>query len=229
VAIAGIDRPGLGRSDPHPAKTLTTWIDDVRHLLRRVDGSGARAVGFSQGGPFALALAGAELVEAVALVAAQDELGRMRHLLHPDVAAMLAAAEADAADFERRIAATATADWLWNLVVGMSGERDRAFYTDSALGPAYQRALEEGFAQGSAGYARDLAIVLGRWPVPVEEIAVPVDLWYGGQDTSTVHSPDLGRTLAARLPRGRLHLLPDEGGSLLWTRAPEILAALARS
>jgi pimeloyl-ACP methyl ester carboxylesterase len=165
----------------------------------------------------------------VALVSAQDELGRMRHLLHPDVAAMLAAAEADPPGFERRIAATATADWLWNLIVGMSGERDRAFYTDSALGPAYKRALEEGFAQGSAGYARDLAIVLGRWPVPAEEITMPVDLWYGRQDTSTVHSPDSGRTLAARLPRGRLHLLPDEGGSLLWTCAPDILVALARS
>jgi hypothetical protein len=87
--------------------------------------------------------------------------------------------------------------------------------------------LDEGFAQGAGGYARDLRNVLGRWPIPPEEISIPIELCYGARDTSTFHSPDLGRTLTARLPFGRLQVMPDEGSSLLWTRSADILTALA--
>lgn len=51
-------------------------------------------------------------------------------------------------------------------------------------------------------------------------------LWYGKADESPMHSPDHGRTLARRLPRGELVLLPDEGGALPWTRGDEILDRL---
>ncbi|WP_067133417.1 alpha/beta fold hydrolase [Microtetraspora malaysiensis] len=57
-------------------------------------------------------------------------------------------------------------------------------------------------------------------------IAVPVDLWYGGHDASSVHSPDHGAELARRIPASRRHLLPEAGGSLLWTHAEEILTSL---
>ena len=55
---------------------------------------------------------------------------------------------------------------------------------------------------------------------------MPVSLWYGAHDTSPVHSPDLGATLAKRFPRATHHLLADEGGSLLWTRGRDVLAEL---
>jgi hypothetical protein len=62
--------------------------------------------------------------------------------------------------------------------------------------------------------------------VEPEHITVPVDLWYGGADTSTVHSPDFGATLATRFPHVTHTLEPQEGGSLLWTRARDILVRL---
>jgi pimeloyl-ACP methyl ester carboxylesterase len=83
-----------------------------------------------------------------------------------------------------------------------------------------------GFAQGAAGYARDFVLATSDWPFDPSAIRVPVDLWYGGHDTSTVHSPDLGVELARRIPGARRHLLPEAGGSLLWTHAEEILASL---
>lgn len=228
LRLLAVDRPGLGRSDPHPGKTLDSWTDDVRELLRARAPADPLVVGFSQGAPFALALAGRGAARAVAIVSGQDQLShpRLRPLLHPDVAGMLAAAEHDPAGFERHFAGMATAGGIWELVLGMSGERDLALYRDPAFGGAYQRALREGFARGAEGYARDLVNALGPWPVEPEEIDVPVDLWYGALDTSTVHSPDFGATLAARLPRARHVVDPEEGGSILWTRAGEILARL---
>ena len=115
LQLVAIDRPGLGRSSPHPTKTLQTWSDDVAYLMTSRGLHDGLAVGFSQGAPFALALAGAGLVGAVAVVAGQDEFRAVSHLLHPEVAAMLASAEADPDGFERTIARDATADWLWSL------------------------------------------------------------------------------------------------------------------
>lgn len=82
---------------------------------------------------------------------------------------------------------------------------------------AYRRALGEGFAQGPAGYARDTVLAMGRWPFDLAMINVPVDIWYGEQDSS--HSPDNGATLTARIPDVRRHVVPGIGGAVLWTHA----------
>jgi hypothetical protein len=107
------------------------------------------AVGFSQGAPFAFALAVAGLVEAVAIASGQDELThpRVRPLLHPDVERMVAAVQQDAAAFERHFAEIATAEVLWQLIHGMSSGHDRALYESNEFGTAYQRALREGFSR----------------------------------------------------------------------------------
>lgn len=223
LRLLAIDRPGLGRSNPHPTKTLTTWTDDVRWLVEHRGLGQIATVGFSQGAPFAFALAGSGVAHAGAIAAGQDDMLSIRHLLHPDVVAMVDAAARNPARFERDIADTASAEWLWRTINGMSAEQDRKLYTAGRFARAYRRCLDEGFARGSEGYARDLLNTLGPWPVPAEQISAPVDLWYGQLDTSPVHSPDFGQTLAQRLPDARHHLLPDEGGSLLWTRSKEIL------
>jgi pimeloyl-ACP methyl ester carboxylesterase len=69
-------------------------------------------------------------------------------------------------------------------------------------------------------------LTLRPWPFQLSEIRARVHLWYGALDTSTVHSPDLGATLARRLPDARHHVVPEAGGSLLWTHADAILSAL---
>jgi pimeloyl-ACP methyl ester carboxylesterase len=228
VRLVAIDRPGLGRSDPDPEKTFATWADDVAELVREANLRAPLAVGFSQGAPFALALAARGVVGGVAIVSGQDELSHptIRPLLHPDVAGMVEEVERDADGFERRFADLATAEVLLRLILEMSGERDRGVYGDASFAPALENTLREGFAQGARGYARDLVLALGRWPFEVEAIDVPVDLWYGGLDTSPVHSPDFGATLAARLRHATRVVDPDEGGSILWTRSQDILERL---
>ncbi len=229
LRLIAIDRPGLGASDPHPDKTLASWADDVGMLIAAAGLDRPLAVGFSQGAPFALALAATARVEAVAVVAGQDDLGHpaLAHLLEPQVAGMVAAARADPKGFAAEVAAVASADWLWDLVIKMSADIDRELYCAPEFMSFYRACLQEGFSQGAEGYARDLAIALGEWPFAVEEIAVPVDLWFGGRDTSPVHSPDLGASLAARLPIASRKVDPAAGGSLLWRNAEAILATLA--
>ncbi|MBD2163065.1 alpha/beta hydrolase [Calothrix membranacea FACHB-236] len=228
LKLIAIDRPGLGLSDAHPEKTLSSWVEDTREFIQAQNLDHVLAVGFSQGAPFAFALAARELVKAIAIVSGQDELTHplVQPLLHPDVQGMITAVQKDAVGFEQRFSQMATAEGLWQLIMGMSGECDRLLYESETFSKAYQRALQEGFSQGAQGYARDLVNTFSSWPFVLENITVPVDLWYGGADTSTVHSPDFGVTLASRLPNASHIIDPEAGGSILWTKSRDILAKL---
>jgi pimeloyl-ACP methyl ester carboxylesterase len=230
VRLVCVDRAGLGRSDPDPDKSFARWAEDVAAVLASQGIARAPAIGLSQGAPFAIALAAAGFASSVAIVSGQDELAHpaMREKLHPHVAAMVAAIAADRAGFEASFAARADAAGLWALVLGMSSAPDRAIYEEPAFAAAYRATLHEGFAQGAGGYVRDLTLAMSPWPTPPEAITVPVTLWYGLLDTSPVHSPDFGATLATRFPRATRRTFPDEGGALLWTRSAEILGAIDR-
>ena len=229
VRLVSVDRPGLGASDAAPGRDLNGWAVDVAALVRDRELEGPAAVGFSQGAPFALACAAAGVVSAVAVVSGTDELAEpsVRAQLVPDVQRLVDLCVTDPA------AATASFTGMGpqamaEMVTAMSGEADRLVYRDPAFAAAYRRALEEAFAQGSDGYAIDTVLSMTRWPFEASRIGVPVDLWYGTEDTSPVHSPDLGAALEARIPRARRHVVDGAGGALLWTEAGRILAALLK-
>jgi pimeloyl-ACP methyl ester carboxylesterase len=228
LKLIAVDRPGLGLSDPHPQKTLLSWVDDMREFIQVNNLHNVLAVGFSQGAPFAFALAEQGLVLALAIVSGQDELAHpnLSELVHPDVKRMITAIQHDTVGFQQHLSQIATPEGLWQLIISMSAHRDRVLYESDFFSAAYQRALQEGFSQGSQGYVFDLTNTFSLWPMNLENITVPVDLWYGGLDTSMVHSPDFGATLALRLPNVCHTIDPDEGGSILWTKSRDILAKL---
>lgn len=228
LRLLSIDRAGLGLSTTDPSKSFESIVRDVEAVLLGEGIDRLPIVAFSQGAPFAIALAARGLGSALAIVAGQDELAhpRMRPLLVPDVLHLVEAIEADQEGFEITFAERADADGMWALVLGMSAPIDRALYEDEVFANAYRRCLAEGFSEGSRGYVRDLALAMSRWPMAPETVALPTTLWYGRLDTSPVHSPDFGATLAARFPNAVLRVLPDEGGSLLWTRGDDVLRDL---
>ena len=229
VRLISLDRPGLGASDPAPGRTLADWAADVAGFAAAAGAGRPAVVGFSQGAPFALACAAAGVVNAAALVSGTDELARpeVAARLEPQLRWLVASAEDDPDEAEAYFAQL-DARRLLHLVTSMSGDADRAVYEDPAFAGAFRRALAEGFAQGPAGYARDALLAMRPWPFDPGAIEVPVEFWYGGQDTSPVHSPDFGESLATRIPHARRHLLAEAGGALLWTHAERILTSLLR-
>jgi pimeloyl-ACP methyl ester carboxylesterase len=228
IRLITVDRPGLGASDPAPGRTLDGWAQDVRRLAAARGLPSLAVLGYSQGAPFALACAAAGIATRAAVVAGTDELAHpaFRDTLAPEVRRMVEAVEADPAGAEAFFRGFGGAEALWDLVLAMSGDEDRSVYTEPGFARAYRRAMAEAFAQGPDGYARDTVLAMGRWPFDPAAITAPVDLWYGARDTSAVHSPDLGATLARRIPSARRHVLPDAGGALLWTHAEAVLRAL---
>ncbi|MGC7097504.1 alpha/beta fold hydrolase [Amycolatopsis lurida] len=222
IRLISVERPGLGDSDPDPGRTLDSWVDDVRALGLPP----FSIVAFSQGAPFGLACAAAGLCSQLVIVSGQDELRSFGEALDPDVARLIRSVDEDPAAFEAGFAAGADAATMWELIAGMSSPVDLAVYTEPAFARAYRSALAEGFRQGGAGYARDLVLALSPWPFAVADIRVPATLFYGAHDASPVHSPDLGKTLARRIPGAVRHVFPDAGGSILWTHAAEILDSI---
>lgn len=225
VRLVGIDRPGLGASDPAPGRTLLDWAEDVRALVSARGLGEPLVVGVSQGAPFALACAAAGIVRGVAVVSGSDELAALGDALVPDVRRLIAQVATDPAGAEAFFSGMKP-ETFHSMVITMSSALDRAIYSEPTFDRTYRSALDEGFEQGAAGYARDTLLSMSPWPFDVSRITVPVDLWYGAHDTSPVHSPDLGASLAARIPTARRVLVDDAGGALLWTHGEPILASL---
>ncbi|WP_030619782.1 alpha/beta fold hydrolase [Streptomyces sclerotialus] len=228
VRLISVDRPGLGGSDPFPGRTLTGWAEDVREFAARRGLAGVRGVGFSQGAPFALACAAAGVLTRLAVVSGTDELAAPAFdaLLPDEVRYLVGRAAADPVAAERSFAGFGSPETLYELIVAGSGGRDRALLAEPAFAAAFREAMAEGFAPGPAGYARDTLLTMSRWPFDPAVVRIPVDLWYGAQDTAPTHSPDHGARLASRLPAARRRLVPDAGGMLLWTHAAPVLRAL---
>ncbi|GAA2788896.1 alpha/beta hydrolase [Saccharopolyspora taberi] len=228
VRLISVDRPGLGISDPVPGRTLLDWADDIAALADERAWGRFSVVGYSAGAPFALSCAASGLVASAAVVAGGDEMPRFVDVLPEHVRDAVRSAHSDPVRAEEFFAAFGEVDALWKMILSSSSDLDLAVYRQPAFEAVLRRAMREGLAQGPAGYARDVVLGMRDWPFSAEDIAVPVDLWYGEQDTSPVHSPDSSADLAARIPGAVRHLLPDAGGSALWTHASRILRTLCQ-
>jgi pimeloyl-ACP methyl ester carboxylesterase len=222
LRLVVVDRPGLGASTPHPDKTLHSVGADIAELVGALGCGPVPVVANSQGAPFGLAAAAAGAASAVVLVSPIDDLA------HPPVAAQLPAAyramlDAVAADPDGAQAdfAAFTADRLFAMVMDDYPASDAGVYERPGFRAMFAAALADGFASGSAGYARDTVLAMTAWPADLFATDVPVTVLFGADDT--VHSPDRAATLTARLRGATRDVVPGVGGALLWAR-PDLVA-----
>ncbi len=229
--VIAVDRPGIGGSSPWRA-TPHAWGDAVRQLLDALEVERAALLGHSGGGPYAIAtaIAAGARVSAVAVVAgsplaaagASGPGSRSDALVqlcarHPRVARAALGAAAAAI---RRGPAT-----MGRLAPMLLGAADRVLLRDPRWRALLIAMLDEAFTQGPQGVVRDAALLARPWDLPLERLAVPVDLWYGAADRNVPAA--VGERLAGFLPGARLHVLPSEGHLTLLCRHGEaILRAL---
>lgn len=202
VRLLAPDRPGYGRSSPQPDRTLA----DVAPLVERVlDDAGvdrAGAVGFSGGGPHALALS----------ATVPDRIGRVDVIsgavppaLAGDRPLPLRALETLAAR------APALVRWLFAVQSRLAGHVPGAVlgrYTDEpgavpdADAAVVVREFRKAFARHRQGIVTESRLLAREWPVDPAPIDRPVSLWHGRRDTNV--PLDGARRLADRLPEGEL-------------------------
>lgn len=234
VRLVHVDRPGFGRSDPRPGRTLADWPGDVAALADALGFSEFALVGVSGGGPFALACAAAlgERVRRVALVSSvgpPEAMRRPRALATPAGLAFALALRAPwvlrgplalGARVARRRPRLAL-----RAIAARAAPADRAIIARPDVQAMLAADLGEAFRQGAGAFAHEIALLARPWGVALATVRCPVAMWHGEDDRVVL--PDAARALAARLTLAHAAFVPREGHFMVLERLPEILAWVA--
>lgn len=208
VRVLAPDRPGYGRSDPRPDRSIRDAGAFVGAVLDDADVRTAGLVAFSGGAPSALATAATrpDRVERVDIVSGATP---------PDVGGETPAVQ----QFLARLATTTPAV-LRGLLRGQAWVADRlgpsvvvSQYTENAESIPDAEAevvradFVEAFARSRRGAATEFRNAATDWGVRFEEITTPVNFWHGENDANV--PIDGVRRLEERIPNARLRVLDD--------------------
>lgn len=231
VRLITIDRPGIGESTRDRGRTVAGWADDVAHVTDAIGLPRFCVVGWSAGGPHALACA-ARLPERVLATATIGSMEPVRDR---------AARRALGLRVDRMLIPLARhAPWLARGVLAassrMSPERQKRVLL-RALADADRTVLEPLPAEevvgstlraaeaGTAGIMDDYrAFGAPGWGFDLDRIAGPVRCWQGADDAAVPVA--IGRRLAGAIPRAELELVPDAGHFLVAEHGAAVLSRL---
>jgi pimeloyl-ACP methyl ester carboxylesterase len=194
-----------------PARTLTGYARDVEMLTDELGLSRFSVLGWSAGGPHALAVA-AKLpgrVSHVAVVAGMPPPKGLRAMPR-DVRATIALAR-----INPRLAVAPLERW---------GRRTPPPTGSADCDLAYHEGRRESFRNGGAWLAIELAMLGRSWGFALSDVRAPVTLWYGARDV--VCPPKVGEAYARDLPHATLKVV-DDTHQLLFSQWVEILRDLA--
>jgi len=226
------DRPGIGRSDPRPARRLLDWPADVAHLADALGLDRFAVLGYSAGGPYALACAHAlpERVTAVGLLAAMGPLDGPKGVLDMGKPVYWRLARRSPRLMSR----------LWQLMGDTARKRPRRAVAGMRMGLSAPEKevfgrpgvaervvalLAETTRQGGTRVTEDQRVLLEPWGFRPEDVRVPVSVWHGDQDTFVRQR--VGEAYARTIPGCRYTACPGTGHFFLEDRMEEILGALA--
>jgi pimeloyl-ACP methyl ester carboxylesterase len=227
-----VERPGFGRSDPQPSRTLLDWSEDVRHVCDELGLERIRVIGVSAGGPYALACAatlGKRVIRTV-VVSGVGPVGSMpRASISPAI--RIGFALAPRAPWSARPFAL-VAGWFarhaperyLDAIAAHLSASDREVLSRPAVRAMFAEDLREAFSQSGAAFAQDFAVIGAPWAIDLARIRTPLALWHGDEDRVT---PLAGAAAIARaVAHATLHRVPRAGHFLVFDHWREILAWL---
>jgi len=213
-------RPGYAASTPHHGRSIADGAQDAEAILDALHADHFVTLGWSGGGPHALACAALlpERCAAAATIAGVAPYGAAAlHWLAgmgPENIAEFGAAivgEDRLVPYLDREAAPLRAVTGTDVAAALGGllsEVDKNALTgDSAavLAETFRRAVSGGIA----GWRDDDLAFTRPWGFELKSIRVPVAIWHGAQDRMVPFAH--GRWLAANIPGAQPRLLDDEG------------------
>lgn len=213
-------RPGYLRSDRHEGRSVADCAADVRTVADALEIERFHVLGWSGGGPHALACAALlpdRVISAATIAGAAPHDGEgldwKEGMGDENVEEMgLAEEGADAlepwleqqAEEIRAIAVTDLVRILGDLVSEPDRKALTGDYAEHSLA-----SLQEGVSNGVYGWLDDDLAFVQPWGFSVDSIQVPVSIWQGREDRFVPISQ--GEWLAENVPGARSHLLDNEG------------------
>ncbi len=220
LRMVSFSRAGYGSSTRKPGRTIADVVSDVTAVLDELGADRFYTLGWSGGGPHALACAallpkrliGAATVGGLAPYGAED-LNWTAGMGEDNVNAF-SAAVSDQANLRAMLETIApsfgsvTADDVELRLGSLLSDVDR----DAIAGEAaawLAAVFRESVRNGIWGWFDDELALVRPWGFDVADIEAPVAIWQGGKDRMTPLAH--GEWLAAHIPGARPRLLPDHG------------------
>jgi len=216
IRIIAPDRPGIGRSDPKPGRRLLDWPADVLALADRLGLDQFDVVGYSNGGPYALACA-ARLPARLTATAVISGMGpsdspEARQALPFEVRAFFAVnrrapmisrlgvrvLSVGARQFQAFMAAQ-----MW----AVAPPPDRAVLRRKDVFNSLKAEYAESFRPGPHGLDHEISIIRSPWGFDLSEVGRKILLYHGEADANVPVA--LARRVAAALPSCHAHFLPE--------------------
>lgn len=231
VRIVAPARPGIGSSDRCRDRLVADWASDVSAVVAALGIERFSVLGWSAGGPFALAVAAglAPLVVHTATVGGMAPLApplsaRQLGLRLDQVLFPLSRRSRRLAALVVRLSALAPAGVERNLLLRTLPPEDKAVV--EKMTPAEAAAgLRDATRHGPGGVADDYAVIASTWGFEPGDIGAAVTVFQGAADTLLPRSH--AEALAAQLPSGRLDVVEGAGHFLLHSHFERVLDALA--
>jgi pimeloyl-ACP methyl ester carboxylesterase len=231
VVIA--ERPGYGLTPFDPAFSISSWPGMVAALADVLGFERFAVVGYSGGGPYAIACAGQldDRVSALGLMAGVgppdtpgadvgvnkgDALMMDLAVKHPTRARLAARALAFVSTKMPKVA--------FRTFLKEAGPADREMLVEE--GPyALVPYMKAAFAQGPDGTVLDYRLLAEPWGIDMDAVRCATDVWQGDSDTFVPmhHAEDL----AARIPEATLHRLAGVGHASIQRHIGSIFESVA--
>lgn len=241
VRVVSFDRPGYGRSDAGPY-SLSRIAADVGVIADRLGVGRFAALGWSGGGPFALAAAAVlgQRVTTVGVVAGDGPFQQMtalrERLDENDLLALSFLPEDPARAVEQFLAggeellkgmmsARDDEQAYMAMMAAMFGDPDADLFADPGLRHCLFASQHEALRQGPMGMGWDNVAFVGPWDADLADVRCRVHLWYGERDP--LAQPASGQWLNDHLADAELVVYSGEGHLVTMRHWPEILRALA--
>lgn len=226
------ERPGFGRSDPLPGRTLLNWADDVSQLADHLGLERFHLAGFSTGGSHAAACAWRmpDRIIRTALISPMAPYSSLSSLSGmPPTNRMLMAM----AHYTPTLLNPFMRVMLQGLIrhpeqitsrhIELWPEADRQLMTDAETREHMVEIFREAIRQGPDALVNEQLLLAHDWGFDPADIQGPVHLWHGDAD---IHVPPAMLTPLKRIVDLRLRLIPRRGHYLVLSHWREIFEEL---
>ena len=223
--VLSYTRAGYGNSTAKPGRRASDVVADVTELLDHEGRGSYVTIGWSGGGPHSLACAALDAPRcrgawSVAGVAPVDAGFDWTEGMGPENIEEFALAKQGGPEYEKAIEemgvamANATPENLQDLFGGLLSEPDKAAWGSPEMLAEEAADLRHAFSNGAHGLHDDDQAFIHNWGFSVEEISVPVTLWFGDEDKMV--PPTHGWWLSENIPGAVAEHRAPEGHISLW-------------
>jgi pimeloyl-ACP methyl ester carboxylesterase len=235
IRYISTDRPGHGLSDPQPARKLLDWPDDISQLADHSQIGSFYVLGWSAGGPYALACAYKlrKRVLAGAIVSGMAPPHRpnpYEGLPFPSRILMFVIRRMPKLVYLFRRMAYSTMQRdpkeLGPKLVSSVPPADRELLHDPETLAMFIADIQQGYRQGWLGPALDDIIANRPWGFRLQDVVVRTHIWHGEMDGNVPLCQ--GQYLHERIPNSRLTVWPGQAHLAVLDHWREVLATLVR-